>query len=180
MELLTEAYLNIFQNQLKGFVFKKVRNKAVAEDIIHDVFLKAQKNSSQLKDPKKASAWLYQITRNAIIDHYRISSKAIEVTDMDWQNEEQNYNTCAAKCLQELLPSLPEKYRIPLQLADLENLSQLELAQRLGISYSGAKTRVQRARKMLKDKLNENVSIETDAYGNVIVCENRSNCCKRS
>lgn len=137
MELLRDSHLNLFHKELKNFVYKRVKDKALAEDIVHEVFLKAQKNSSQLKDTEKLSAWIYQITRNMIIDHHRKNSKVIVWKDLNWDSDEPNYNECAANCLQNLLPSLPEKYRIPLQLTDLENLSQIELAQRLGLSYSG-------------------------------------------
>jgi RNA polymerase sigma-70 factor (ECF subfamily) len=79
--------------------------------------------------------------------------------------------------LNELLPTLPDKYREALQLTEIENLSQLELAERLGISYSGAKSRVQRARQMLKEKMDEVLIVKTDAYGNAIVCKDRTPCC---
>src|SRR5215216_6612283 len=128
MEFLKDIYLNIIYKELKGFVYKRVKDKALAEDIIHDVFLKAQKNSNQLKDTQKLSAWIYQITRNTIIDHYRKNSKGIAWQELNWDSDESNFNECAAHHLQGLLPSLPEKYRIPLQLTDVENLSQTELA----------------------------------------------------
>lgn len=173
MNAMTDAHVSMFDKELKGFVYKRIKDKALAEDIVHDVFLKVSKHSAQLKDSEKLSAWIYQITRNTIIDHYRKNSKSIERTLEDWEYPESNYNECAANCLQELIPSLPEKYRIPFQLADVEKLSQTALTERLGISYSGVKSRVQRARKMLKEKLHEMLIIETDAYGNVIVCEDR-------
>jgi RNA polymerase sigma-70 factor, ECF subfamily len=53
---------------------------------------------------------------------------------------------------------------------------QKELAVRLGISYSGVKSRVQRARQMLKEKMEALYHIKTDGYGNVLVCEDRVPC----
>ncbi|HEY9004914.1 MAG TPA: sigma factor [Ohtaekwangia sp.] len=60
-----------FENELKGFVYKQVKDKALAEDIVHDVFIKVQEKINQLQEPKKAAGWIYQITRNTIIDHFR-------------------------------------------------------------------------------------------------------------
>ena len=75
-----------------------------------------------------------------------------------------------------MLTTLPAKYREALELIELENLSQLDLAKRLNISYSGAKSRVQRARQMLKEKMDESYNIQLDKYGNVLVCENKTPC----
>lgn len=75
------------------------------------------------------------------------------------------------------MDTLPDEYRIPLALTELENQSQYQVAQALNISYSGARSRVQRARKMLKQKLDELYYIKTDSYGNIIVCEDRDPCC---
>jgi len=177
METSTITNWSFFQNELQGFVFKRVKDKALAEDIVHDVFLKVQDKMSQLKESDKITSWIYQITKNTIIDHFRQQSKSIQASDLNWDDDTPNFNECVANCLNGLLPTLPEKYREALQLTELENLSQLELADRLGISYSGAKSRVQRARKILKDKMDELLIIKTDSYGNVIVCEDRGSCC---
>lgn len=165
------------QPDLKRFVYRKVKDKALCDDIVQDVFLKVQANLSQLKDRKKLSAWIYQITRNVVVDHFRKNNNEVKPIDVDWENSQHELNDCVAYCLNILLEKLPEKYSIALKLTERENLSQAQLAERLNISYSGARSRVQRARKMLKEKIDELYLIKTDAYGNVIVCENRVACC---
>lgn len=177
MEQLASENLSFFQNELKGFVHKRVKDKAITEDILHDVFLKVQAKIGQLQESEKITNWIYQITRNTIIDHFRKASKTISAHDLDWENDTPNFNACVAGYLNQLLPTLPEMYREALQLTEIEDLSQLELAERLGISYSGAKSRVQRARQMLKEKMDEVLIVKTDAYGNAIVCKDRTACC---
>lgn len=164
------------QQELKSFVYRKVKDKALAEDIVQDVFLKVHAKLGQLKDSEKVSSWIYQITRNTITDYYRSKSKSILFQDLDWDSDHQLLNDCVSGCLQEMLLTLPEKYREAIALTEIENLSQTNLAERLNISYSGAKSRVQRARQMLRDKMEEQYNIKMDAYGNVIVCENREAC----
>jgi len=164
------------QHELKSFVFRKVRDKALTDDIVQDVFLKVHAKLGQLKDTEKVSGWIYQITRNTITDYYRSKSKNISFRDLDWESDHHTLNACVSSCLQEMLSTLPEKYREAIALTELENLSQTHLAERLNISYSGAKSRVQRARQMLKDKMEQQYNIKVDAYGNVIVCENRQPC----
>lgn len=177
MESTVGINLDFFQQELKGFVYKRVKDRSLTDDIVHDVFLKVQNKIGQLHEQAKLTSWIYQITKNAIIDHYRRQSRNLNMADLDWDNDAPNFNECVTRCLQNMMTTLPDKYREALQLADVENLPQLELAERLGMSYSGAKSRVQRARQMLKAKVDETLIIKLDAYGNVIVCENRTKCC---
>lgn len=73
-----------------------------------------------------------------------------------------------------MIDALPEPYREAIVLTELEGLTQKTLAQRLGISVSGAKSRVQRGREQLKQMLHECCSFEFDRRGKVIECEPRS------
>jgi RNA polymerase sigma-70 factor (ECF subfamily) len=164
-------------HELVSFVYSKVKSKSTAEDIVQDVFVKVHTKSGQLKEAEKISGWIYQITRNAVADHFRNLSRTIEPVNVNWESEYQGLNDCVAHCLKVLITTLPDKYRVPLELTELEDLSQYEVAQRLNITYSGARSRVQRARKLLKEKLDELYLVKTDSYGNIIVCEDRVPCC---
>ena len=164
-------------NELLSFVLVKVKDKCAAEDIIQDVFIKVHTKSHQLKETEKITSWIYQITRNAVADHFREQSKNIAPVNVDWESDHHEFNDCVAYCLRALMTTLPDKYRIPLELTELQDMTQYELAERLDISYSGARTRVQRARKILKEKLDELYLIKTDSYGNVISCDDRVPCC---
>ena len=163
-------------SELVTFVHTKVKDRSTAEDIVQDVFIKVHSKSHQLKEADKITGWIFQITRNAVADHFRRATKNIDVANLEWDTTRHGFNDCVANCLKVLMQTMPDKYRIPLELSELEDLSQYELAQRLNISYSGARSRVQRARKMLRQKLDDLYVIKTDAYGNVIVCQNKSPC----
>jgi RNA polymerase sigma-70 factor (ECF subfamily) len=73
-----------------------------------------------------------------------------------------------------MIYSLPEPYRDAVVLTELEGLTQRELANRLGISLSGAKSRVQRGRAQLKQMLDECCTFEFDRRGKVIDCTPRA------
>lgn len=180
MEVAALSNWSSFQHELRGFIYKRVKDKAVTDDILQDVFLKARTKLDQLQKAQSMTGWIYQITKNTIIDHFRKQSKKIAIAELDWESEVPNFNECVGKYIQELIPSLPEKYKIALELTENEKLSQLELAKRLGISYTGAKSRVQRARKILKEKLHEALILKTDAYGNIMVCMDRGHGCNNS
>lgn len=163
-------------HKLRAFVSSRVKNAQDAEDIVQDVFVKAQLKSYQLKENEKFSAWMFTLTRNSIMDFYRERKKVMEsaiVNDVEEYNE---FNDCVVACLNQLMSTLPSPYKEALELTEKEQLPQKDLAKRLGISYSGAKSRVQRARQMLKEKMDALYEIKTDGYGNVLVCEDRVPC----
>ncbi len=165
-----------FQTDLINYVVRRVKDRSVAQDIVHDVFLKAQSRAGQVREQEKWQGWIYRIARNTIIDHFRAQSKNINAADLDWESDERYLNQCVEQCLSEMLGTLPHKYREALELSDLQGVSQLELAKQLKISYSGAKSRVQRARQMLRQRMEEEYHIQLDQYGNVTRCENRVPC----
>ena len=164
------------QERLKSFVLRYTRDKAIAEDIVQDVFLKVHDKLPQLKEPDKISGWIFRIARNMITDHFRRESKTNKLVDLNWDGDDETLNDCVSFFLREMLKSLPDKYRQALEFAEIEKMSQLQLAEKLNISYSGAKTRVQRARQMLKKKMQKAYHIRFDVYGNALSCGSRLPC----
>jgi len=177
MQELPSTTWNKLDQELVSFVHTRVRDLPTAQDIVQEVLIKAHTRSGQLKEEGKMVPWIYGITRNALADHYSNKRKTDSGVVLDWDIDHNEFNECVAYCLKVLMASLPEKYRTPLELTELENLSQYELAERLNMSYSGARSRVQRARKLLKERLDALYEIKTDAYGNIIACEDRLPCC---
>lgn len=166
---------DFFQNELKGFVMKRVRDNDLANDIVQDVFIKVQTKYDQLTDDHKITSWIYQIAQNTITDHYRKQSRRLECVDSG--EDSVNFNDCVARYLKVLITKLPANYRQAIELIEFENFSQLELAERLGISYTAAKSRVQRARQWLKTEIEKDLILEIDCYGNAVSCRNRRPCC---
>ena len=176
--LSTEQVWGEFKAQLRRFVASRVRNEADVEDILQEVFIKIHRGLERLADDARLQAWVYQITRNAVIDHYRRVEQNVEVPSErpDVVAEEdggEGAESEVAAWLRPLAEDLPEKYREALLLTDIEGLTQKELAERLDISLSGAKSRVQRAREKLKDALLECCHLEVDRRGRVVDWESR-------
>ena len=168
------------RDALYRFVLKRVRHEAAAEDIVQEVLVKAYTRQETLKDPSKLRPWLYQITRNAIIDYYRLQKPSQAVPDEliyeDPGEEDNRAERELARCLVPLLDQLPEPYRYALRLAEFEGAKQREVASRLGLSLSGAKSRVQRARKMLRGVLLKCCQVELDRRGGVVDYEASEGC----
>jgi len=168
---------------LKSFVAKRISNKQDAEEITQEALLKIYNGLKGLKDNSKLHAWIYRITRNEIIDYYRKNSKAVEIVELydgidDGSGEDQNSNKEIAGCLSAMIENLPDKYRQAILLTELEHLINKELARQLGISLSGAKSRVQRARRMLKEMLTCCCSLEFDSLGNIIDYKHKTSECR--
>ncbi len=176
---LTPTVENIwaeFAAKLGRFIRARVADPATAEDILQDVFLKIQSRLDQLKDPARLQSWLYLITRNAIVDHYRRHRETVEVAESlpaEPPQDDAEMNELKA-AFRRMIYSLPEPYRDALVLTELEGLTQKELAARLGISLSGAKSRVQRGRDQLKQMLLDCCHLEFDRRGGIIDCKPRT------
>jgi RNA polymerase sigma-70 factor, ECF subfamily len=174
-----ENIWNEFAVKLGEFIRARVSDPATAEDILQDVFVKIQARLDQLEDPAKLGSWLYLIARNAIIDHYRTRKQTIEIPESlpaDPPADDEEVRGLIA-AFRRMIDSLPEPYRDALVLTELEGLTQKELARRLGISLSGAKSRVQRGRRQLKQMLEDCCKFEFDRRGRIIECQPRSEKC---
>lgn len=170
-----ETIWHEFAVKLGQFIRARVADPATAEDILQDVFVKIQGRLGSLEDPAKLQGWLYLITRNAIIDHYRTRKDTTEVpeslpAELPQGDPEMGELKAAFR---RMIYSLPEPYRDAVVLTEFEGLTQQELATRLGLSLSGAKSRVQRGREQLKEMLFDCCRFEFDRRGKVIDCQPR-------
>lgn len=176
MNATLEHIWHEFAEKLGQFIRARVSDPATAEDILQDIFVKIQQRLGQLQDPAKLQSWIYLIARNAVIDHYRTRKETVELPETlpaePGENDPEIEGLKAS--FRRMIYSLPEPYRDALVLTELEGLTQKELAERLGISLSGAKSRVQRAREQLKAMLHECCTFEFDRRGNVIECQPRA------
>ena len=133
-------------------MLSKVKDKEACNDILQDVFLKLHSKIDTLKSEEKIKPWLYQITRNTITDHFRRQNFLLDADDIDlpMEMEASKANEQFAGCVKPHLNKLPLIYKEALTKTEFQNYSQLQLAEELNISYSGAKSRVQRAKELLK------------------------------
>ena len=160
--------------RVRRFVGARVNDPHAADDIAQDVMLKVQTQLDALPADDKLPAWVFQIARNAIVDHYRSGAvrKHADIADGDIAAEEEDGQAEAiadlAPCLARMVELLPQPYRDAMKQADFEGLSQQDIADRAGVSLSGAKSRVQRARTMLREMIHDCCQVERDGRGNVM------------
>lgn len=165
------------RSRLRGYIAKRVRDRDAVDDILQEVFLKVNASLHTVKSPGSISAWLYRIAANTVADHYRAQKPWEELPDEVAAPEpERDYIAELATCLQPLIADLPETYRTALVLSEIEGLPQREVAEQLNISLSGAKSRVQRGREKLRQRLLDCCDIET-GRGGIVGYESRDRKC---
>ena len=161
---------------LRRFIGRRVRDRHAAEDIAQDVMLKVQAHLHGLQSEEKLAAWVFRVARNAVTDYYRSprSRPTAELGDAndlpttEASGEAEAVTAELSACLRPMIERLPQPYRQALELTEFEGLTQQELADRVGIGLSGAKSRVQRAREQLKAMLLDCCKIELDGRGGVV------------
>jgi RNA polymerase sigma-70 factor, ECF subfamily len=175
-----ETLWDHFHTRLFRFISSRMPDDGDAEDILQEVFIRIHSNIGGVRDSQKLESWIYQIARNAMNDYYRRRKPAGEIPETiptDDEPVEPDAAITLAASMREMVDALPEPYRQALVLTEYEGLSQVELATRLGISLSGAKSRVQRARQKIKDDLLSCCHFEFDRYGRVIDYWQHCCCC---
>lgn len=177
MNDLTQKAWNDHRAALHGFINKRVADGAAVDDLLQEVFVKIHGGSGSLESSETLNAWIYRIARNVIADHYR-SQRPVQVLPESLASkelpEEETVQQALSKCVIPFMERLPEPYREAVRLSEIEGISQTELAKRLGISVSGAKSRVQRGREKMKEMLLECCRFEFDSHGTVIDYESHS------
>lgn len=156
--------------ELYKFILRKVKDAETSKDILQEVFLKIQLNIHTLKDYKKLTSWVYQLTRNAVVDYFRQHHSFLTMEQIDFPEQETNDALFQglSQCINSKINNLDDKYKEAILFTTFYNYSQLELAHHLEISYSGAKSRVQRAKEQLKELVLECNKVETDQTGKII------------
>jgi RNA polymerase sigma-70 factor (ECF subfamily) len=181
-------------DSLRAFIAKRVNDEAQVEDILQEVLLRVHRQIGSLRDPRRVVSWMYQVTRNAIIDYYRKPGREREfpaglVSDMEGHgmtrmvsdhNHQSNADELRAElagCLRPMIERLAKDYRDAMTLVELNGLTQQAAAKQMGISLSGMKSRVQRGRIQLKHLLDECCLIQLDRRGEVREYEVRDTGC---
>lgn len=168
---LSEAALASLLSKLRGFLAKRVSNEADVEDLAQDILLRVHQGAGQLSDETRIHGWIWQIARNAVIDYYRRGNvRQVDIRDLDLpSNDEQpDVEEIVESWLAPMIAVLPEPYREAVQLSEIEGLSQAEVASRLSISLSGAKSRVQRGRAKLREALMACCQFEFNRDGKIV------------
>jgi RNA polymerase sigma-70 factor (ECF subfamily) len=172
---------------VRRFIGARVRDAATADDLTQEVFVKVQKRIAQVRDPRRLMGWMIQIARNTVADHFR-AAKATEpfkeehvasdpTPPESHEREEFRLREELSAYVRSVVQGLSPIYRDAIVLTEYDGLSQVELARHLRLSVSAAKSRVQRARALVRETIDRCCHFEVDRYGAVVDCTPREKRC---
>lgn len=181
-----------FSDGVRAFVRRRLPTEADAEDVLQDIFLRIHEGVDRLEDADRAPAWVYTIARRAVADFYRTRRPPVDAVEdpPDASPVEapepievlahttpyagaHDVHEEVLSWLRPMAEELPEMYRRPLVMADFEGYTQQEVADALGLSLPGAKSRVQRARVKLGELLRACCEIEFGREGRAVAFHRR-------
>ncbi len=181
MTMSVEQIWRAEHDALLSYLRRRVDSAELAEDLLQEVFVKVHTRLATLKQPENVRAWIYQIARHVVIDHYRkreLDEPLPAEFDLhSTEPERAEVFLRGAECwLPPMIECLPAGYREAVRLSDLQELPLTEVARQQGLSLSGAKSRVQRGRAKLKALLLESCDFEFDSRGAPIDCAPKPEC----
>lgn len=180
--LSTDRIWTQLHSDLRRFIRRRVSDDHAADDLLQEAFVRIHGNLATLQQADRLAAWVYQIARNVINDHHRKSAKsAVALADEPAEEPDRPSGRQRPRCewLEEMVHQLPQTYQDAVRWSEIDGVPQQEVAERLGLSLSGAKSRIQRGRAMLKQALDQCCRFEFDGRGNVMNCDplpNRTAC----
>jgi len=173
----TQEIWEQLNRKLLNYFKQKVSSRDAADDLLQEAFIRIHKSLDKLDNVERINSWVFQIARNLLIDYYRSKDRTPVTVDLETDLEEiiddsvpddLNINNLVSDWLYVVISELPEPYQEAVALYELERLPQQQIANKLGISLSGAKSRIQRGRDLLKQKMAKCCAFEMDRRGNVI------------
>ena len=142
-----------------------LRNHHDAEDAVQECFLRALKYGKDLRRVRNPKTWLARIAWTAALDRRSARAGVLQMEDAEGPElleqfrghqrglDEQVASREMGQFLEKMIATLPEDIRHPLVLSTVQELNAGEIAELLGIPESSVRTRLMRARKLLKEKL---------------------------
>jgi RNA polymerase sigma-70 factor, ECF subfamily len=168
--------------EIYAYLIRMLRDTELAADLTQDAFVKAYRNYDTLEKPENARAWLYQIAHRVALDHIR---RQKIVRFLPWTGESRGAAPSTERLvmdahlssdMQRALERIPERQRAALLLAELHDLTGLELAAALGVSHVAARALLTRARESLRQALaaERDAQATADAEAEARATANRS------
>lgn len=171
--LVENAWLE-YQKQLSTFIHSRVDTYEDAEDILNDVFSKLIQQADRNNVPDSIAAWLYRVTRNAIVDYYR-SRKKFELLPEEFADETSDNSAIEqlSKCMLPMIQTLPETYQQAMLLSEIEGRTNREIALEMDLSLAAVKSRILRGRRKLHNSLINCCTIYRNVDGKVVDFEQK-------
>jgi len=158
--------------ELRRWLRSRAPTMGDADDLLQEVFIKALRHASGGVPVQQPRAWLFEVARHALIDHLRSARPTSPLPDDIHelpapQPEQDAVDGLAQSCLPRVLSELDPQDREVIEWCDLQGLTQAEFAKRAGLTLPAAKSRIQRARRRMKEHMVSVCQVSFDGTGRV-------------
>ena len=157
-----------YKEALVRYIRKRVKDEDTSHDLSHEVLLKVYSSCCSGREISNVRSWLFQIAHNVVYDYFQKQKKLVTDESVEPEPEKEDIFPELSELITPLLGLLPEKYAAPLRMADIEGMKQTDIAENLQLSLPATKSRVQRARELLKNEIVTCCYLDTDQQGNLI------------
>ncbi|MEM6317138.1 MAG: sigma-70 family RNA polymerase sigma factor [Bacteroidota bacterium] len=164
---IVEVWSN-YKDGIFGYAFKRTQDKDVAEEITQQVLMKIYQACCNETEIRHLRSWLFQVTHNAIIDYQKQQQRLQSFSPKIATTEATTIWSDLAMYLEPLISFLPPKYALPLELSVLKGFKQAEIAQQLNLSLSATKSRILRAKNLLRKEIESCCYLEKRADGQIL------------
>lgn len=157
------------EGELRSYLRHRTGRPEDADDLLQEVFIRALQQGERFCRVANGRAWLFQVARNALADRLRVARSHVPLPDDLAMPPDEPVPTveALAQCLPRVLAELSDADRLAIIWCDIEGRSQQELADYLGISLPGAKSRIQRARQRLRARMEVACQVRYDDHKQV-------------
>lgn len=190
----SRAAWDALEAKLRPFIARRVAASADVDDVLQEVLLRLHRSAGGVRDDERFGPWVFQVARNAVVDHHRARSRH-PVAREDATPEEADESAEVARdhdaeallamSVVPFVACLPSPYREAITLTELEGRSVREAAELCGVSETAMKSRVRRGRQRLRELFEACCTIDCDARGRVVDFHRRpdgvvpTGCCER-
>ena len=151
---------------LKNWLIKQTGNHDQAQDLLQDVFIKAMQHKTVFCTIDNAKSWLFKVAKNSLIDSYRKSKGEVLtlVDDVEDKGDEQDVTPVSdlEQCLTRVILELDDDDKEIIELCDICGMHQADYADQKNISLTATKSRIQRARKKLRQQMILSCNVQFD------------------
>ncbi|MCS6886150.1 MAG: sigma-70 family RNA polymerase sigma factor [Acidobacteriota bacterium] len=171
-ETAFEILVNRYKGQIVNFIYQMLQDYDRAAELAQETFLKVYISARKYRAEHSFSTYIYRIASNLAISELRYrrrrrwisllnpfgnseEEKPLDVPDKAPLQDEELIDDERRRAVSRAIKSLPEKYRLTLVLRDVEGLSYDEIARITGLSEGTVKSRINRARNLLREKLQQ-------------------------
>jgi len=168
-----------FRKPLLYFILKNISNKDIAEDLLHEVFIKAYEKFDTLEDTQKIQSWLYKITSNTITDYFRKKQfTSTEHADLFFEEEvEETVLNELSCCLSTVLDELPSNQKDILEAVYFKEMSLVEYSNTNNINLSTVKSNSKRAKEKLKKVFDDCCSFQKNNQKQIVDYKHKDDKC---